>query len=86
MTAVSAVTSGHQRVDRFQMQVVPYLNEDATFVLHERQGQFLMHARGPSLLRGSGQLTLCTDVTEINLSWLMLPVWGQVSANSPPPC
>lgn len=63
------------------MQVVSYPNEDATYVLPERQGQFSKH-----LPRGRGQLTLCTDAAETILSCLVLPVWRQVSAQRHPPC
>lgn len=73
-------------MDRFQMQTLPYLNEDATCALPERQGQFPRHPHDPSLQRSREQLTLCTDVTETNLSGLMLPVWGQMSANRHSPC
>ena len=71
---------GDQRINRFQMQVVSYPNEDATYILLERQGQFSKH-----LLRGRGQLTLCTDAAETILSCLVLPVWRQVSAHRHPP-
>ena len=66
------------------MQVVSYPNEDATYVLPERQGQFSKH-----LLRGRGQLTLCTDAAETNLSCSVLPVetgeCTQASAMQGPP-
>lgn len=75
MITTSAVTFEDQRMNRFQMQVVPYLKEDAIYALLEIQGQFPKRPRGPSLPRGGGQLTLRTDAAETNLSWLVLPVW-----------